>query len=69
MIKSTLRIPEDLHQQLTDQAVTDRRSLNAEILHLLEVALSAVPSGTQNRPGGDSASPAPLRGSGHSSRP
>ncbi|MGW3730973.1 Arc family DNA-binding protein [Streptomyces sp. NPDC000851] len=69
MIKFTLRIPEDLHQQLTDQATTDRRSLNSEILHLLEVALSAVPSGTPNRPGGDSASPAPLRGSGHSPRP
>ncbi|MGP4086195.1 Arc family DNA-binding protein [Streptomyces sp. KR55] len=69
MFKFTLRIPEELHARLAAQAVTDRRSLNAEILHLLEAALSAVPSGTQNRPGGDSASPAPLRGSGHSPRP
>ncbi|MGY1498500.1 Arc family DNA-binding protein [Streptomyces sp. QTS52] len=69
MIKFTLRLPEDLHQRLTDQAATDRRSLNSEMLHLLEIGLSAVSSGTPNRPAGDSAPPAPLRGSGHSPRP
>ncbi|MER6130355.1 Arc family DNA-binding protein [Streptomyces sp. NPDC001795] len=69
MIKFTLRLPEDLHQRLTDQAAVDRRSLNSEILHLLEVGLSAVPSATPNRPDGDSTSTAPLRGSGHSPRP
>ncbi len=42
MIKITLRIPEELHAQLTAQADTDRRSLNSEILHLLEVALTTV---------------------------
>ena len=42
MIKFTLRIPEDLHERLTTQADTDRRSLNSEILHLLDVALTAV---------------------------
>jgi predicted HicB family RNase H-like nuclease len=38
----TLRIPEDLHARLTAQAKTDRRSLNSEIIHLLEVALTTV---------------------------
>ncbi len=42
MFKFTLRIPDDLHERLTAQAATDRRSLNSEILHLLEVALTAV---------------------------
>ncbi|WP_406470182.1 Arc family DNA-binding protein [Streptomyces sp. NBC_01615] len=69
MVKFTLRLPEELHQRLTDQAATDRRSLNSEMLHLLEVGLGVVPSGTPDRPGGDSASRAPLRGSGHSPRP
>jgi predicted HicB family RNase H-like nuclease len=45
----TLRLPEDLHARLSDQAGTDRRSLNSEIIHLLEIALSAV--------GGDDESP------------
>jgi predicted HicB family RNase H-like nuclease len=42
MFKFTLRIPEELHARLTAQAAVDRRSLNAEILHLLEVSLNAV---------------------------
>ncbi|WP_369246115.1 Arc family DNA-binding protein [Streptomyces sp. R41] len=62
MIKFTLRIPDDLHDRLTTQAQTDRRSLNSEMLHLLEVGLSVVPSGTPNRPGGDSPSPARKQG-------
>jgi predicted HicB family RNase H-like nuclease len=45
----TLRLPEDLHARLTAQAETDRRSLNSEILYLLEAALSSV--------GGDDESP------------
>ncbi|WP_307821907.1 Arc family DNA-binding protein [Streptomyces coffeae] len=49
MIKFTLRIPDDMHERLTAQAETDRRSLNSEILHLLEVALTTV--------GGDDESP------------
>ncbi|MGP4087902.1 Arc family DNA-binding protein [Streptomyces sp. KR55] len=69
MLKFTLRLPEDLHLRLTAQAETDRRSLNSEMLHLLEAGLSVVPSGKPNRPGGDSAFPAPLRGSGHPPRP
>jgi predicted HicB family RNase H-like nuclease len=49
MLKLTLRIPADLHARLTTQADLDRRSLNSEILHLLEVTLTAV--------GGDDESP------------
>lgn len=41
MIRFALRIPEDLHARLTAQATADRRSINSEILHLLEVALAA----------------------------
>ncbi|WP_406161378.1 Arc family DNA-binding protein [Streptomyces canus] len=69
MIKFTLRIPDDVHSRLIAQAETDRRSLNSEMLYLLEVGLGAVSSETPNRPGGDSAPPAPLRGNGHSPRP
>ncbi|RLV08817.1 antitoxin [Streptomyces griseocarneus] len=42
MIQLTLRLPDDVHARLTAQAETDRRSLNSEIIHLLEVALTAV---------------------------
>ncbi|MDX3457639.1 Arc family DNA-binding protein [Streptomyces sp. ME02-8801-2C] len=42
MIRFALRIPEDLHARLTAQAAADRRSINSEILHLIEVALSAI---------------------------
>lgn len=48
MFKFTLRIPEELHARLTTQAAADRRSLNAEILHLLEVALNAAESDDQS---------------------
>ncbi|WMX47090.1 Arc family DNA-binding protein [Streptomyces roseicoloratus] len=69
MIKFTLRIPEDFHERLTTQAAADRRSLNSELLHLLEVGLAAVAPETPDRPGGDAASPAPLRGKPHSPTP
>ncbi|WP_406326744.1 Arc family DNA-binding protein [Streptomyces sp. NBC_00203] len=69
MVKFTLRLPEELHQRLTDQADTDRRSLNSEMLHLLEVGLSVISPETPDRPGGDPASPAPRRGSGQSPQP
>jgi predicted HicB family RNase H-like nuclease len=36
----TLRLPEDLHTWLADQAKSARRSLNSEILHRLEVGRS-----------------------------
>lgn len=39
--KLTIRIPDELHRQLTKSAKTDTRSLNAEIIVLLREALSA----------------------------
>ncbi|MGA5196699.1 Arc family DNA-binding protein [Streptomyces exfoliatus] len=39
MIRFALRIPEDLHARLVAQAAADRRSINSEILYLLEGAL------------------------------
>ncbi|MFD7409174.1 toxin-antitoxin system HicB family antitoxin [Streptomyces sp. NPDC059866] len=68
MLKFMLRIPDDLHLRLTAQAETGRRSLNAEMLHLLEVALTTA-GGDDESPGGNSSTPAPLRGSGPSPRP
>lgn len=35
----TLRLPADLHERLAARARADRRSLNSEILHLLEIAI------------------------------
>jgi predicted HicB family RNase H-like nuclease len=35
----TLRIPADVHSRLVERAARDRRSLNAEIVHLLETVL------------------------------
>ncbi|WP_323138124.1 MULTISPECIES: Arc family DNA-binding protein [unclassified Streptomyces] len=61
MIRFSLRIPADLHERVTARATADRRSLNSEILHLLEVALAA-PRTDAGPPGGDPASPAPPRG-------
>ncbi|MER6605813.1 toxin-antitoxin system HicB family antitoxin [Streptomyces sp. NPDC000927] len=67
MVKLNLRLPDDLHARLTAQAAADRRSLNSEILHLIEVGLGVVASDAPVRPGGDPASPAPLRGGPDSS--
>ncbi|MEU6199561.1 Arc family DNA-binding protein [Streptomyces sp. NPDC047061] len=66
MIRFSLRIPADLHERVTAQASADRRSVNSEILHLLEVALSSrvVDAGS---PGGDPTSPASLHGKPDSS--
>ncbi|WP_019075547.1 Arc family DNA-binding protein [Streptomyces hokutonensis] len=36
----TVRLPVDLHERLAAQAKRDRRSVNGEIVHLLEVALT-----------------------------
>jgi plasmid stability protein len=66
MVKFNLRLPDDLHARLAAQAAADRRSLNSEILHLIEVALAAVAPDAES-PGGDSATPAPLRGKPDSS--
>ncbi len=48
MAKVTVRIPDELHARLVSQAETDRRSLNSEILHLLEVALTTVDGDDQS---------------------
>ncbi|MFB4300317.1 Arc family DNA-binding protein [Actinomadura sp. NTSP31] len=50
MVRISLRLPETLHARLVEQASADRRSLNSEILHLLEAVLGpaggiAVPPG------------------------
>ena len=51
MVRFSLRLPDDLHARLAARAEADRRSLNAEILVLLEVALAAAK--TARRHGGD----------------
>ncbi|MGW4981928.1 Arc family DNA-binding protein [Streptomyces mirabilis] len=61
MIRLSLRIPAGLPERVTARAAADRRSLNSEILHPLEVALTA-PRPDAGSPSGDPASPAPLRG-------
>ncbi|WP_329361844.1 Arc family DNA-binding protein [Streptomyces sp. NBC_01483] len=66
MIRFSLRLPEDLHERVTAHAAADRRSLNSQILHLLEIALAA-PRTDAGPPGGDPASPAPPRGKPDSS--
>lgn len=38
-VRITLRLPEAVHDALVQVAKKDRRSLNAEIVHLLEQAL------------------------------
>ncbi|MER5495013.1 Arc family DNA-binding protein [Streptomyces sp. LE64] len=43
----SLRLPADLHERLVERARTDRRSVNSEIIHLLEVALG--PAGGDDR--------------------
>ncbi|WP_405877941.1 Arc family DNA-binding protein [Streptomyces sp. NBC_01384] len=66
MIRFSLRIPADLHERVTARAAADRRSLNSQIPHLLEIALAA-PQADAGSPGSDPASPAPLRGKPDSS--
>ncbi|MGP3957844.1 Arc family DNA-binding protein [Nonomuraea sp. 3N208] len=68
MIRFALRLPEDLHARVAARAAVDRRSINSEILYLLEVALSTLATNTES-PGGDSASPAPRHGNPDSSQP
>jgi predicted HicB family RNase H-like nuclease len=40
MIRFSLRIPEELHALIVESAKTERRSLNAEMLHLIEIGLA-----------------------------
>ncbi|MEU6282364.1 Arc family DNA-binding protein [Streptomyces sp. NPDC047028] len=48
MVKVTVRIPDELHARLVTQAEADRRSLNSEILHLLEGALATLEGNEQS---------------------
>lgn len=48
-VRITLRLPEELRDWLRDHAQRERRSLNSEIVYMLEVARTAV--------GGDDQSP------------
>jgi predicted HicB family RNase H-like nuclease len=43
----SLRLPTDLHSRLVEEARADRRSLNSEIVHLLEVALTPTADGDE----------------------
>ena len=54
-VRITLRLPADLHSQLVARAKAARRSLNAEIVHQLEVGIDV------NPPGGELATPGPKR--------
>jgi predicted HicB family RNase H-like nuclease len=51
MIRITLRLPDDVHERLTRQAEEDRRSLNSETVHLIEIGLDAVQGGKENPKG------------------
>ncbi|WP_306801457.1 Arc family DNA-binding protein [Streptomyces sp. T12] len=59
MIRFSLRMPEDLHEWVIARAATDRRSLNSEILHLIEIALSTT-GADAGSPDSDAATPGPL---------
>ncbi|MFE9442657.1 hypothetical protein ACFYO2_27515 [Streptomyces sp. NPDC006602] len=63
-VEGVHRVPE---VRVTARAAADRRSLNSEILHLIEVALTTSRAGEAGSPGGDPASPALLRGKPDSS--
>jgi hypothetical protein len=61
------RIPDDLYDKLKELAASEERSVNSELLHLVRRVIES--GGTPNRSGGDSTTPAPQGGSGHSPRP
>ena len=65
-VRITLRLPVDLHARLAAHARCERRSLNADLVYLLEGALAA-PVVDAGSPGGESAASAPLRGKPDSS--
>lgn len=62
----TLRLPEDLRNRLATHAKSERRSLNSELVYMLEVGLRALGVDAES-PGGDSTTSAPLRGKPNSS--
>ena len=41
MIPRTIRFPEDLFQQVMSRSKINRRSFNAEVLHMVETTLSS----------------------------
>ncbi|MFE2037285.1 Arc family DNA-binding protein [Streptomyces scopuliridis] len=65
-VRMTLRLPEDLRDRLSTHAKSERRSLNSELVYMLEVGLRAAGMDAES-PGDDSATPAPLRGKPDSS--
>lgn len=65
-VRMTLRLPEDLRDQLRDHAKSERRSLNSELVYALEAGLRTMGVNAKP-PGGDSATPTPLRGKPDSS--
>nr|WP_217687815.1 toxin-antitoxin system HicB family antitoxin [Streptomyces antibioticus] len=62
-----LRLPDDVHALAVAAAATDDRSLNSWLISVVRRAVAS--SGTQDRPDGDPATPAPLRRNGHAPRP
>ncbi|WP_050374844.1 Arc family DNA-binding protein [Streptomyces acidiscabies] len=44
----TVRLPLELHERLAVLAKRDRRSVNGEIVHLLEVALAGHPADAES---------------------
>ncbi|WP_078652260.1 TA system antitoxin ParD family protein [Streptomyces sp. NRRL F-525] len=60
MVNFNVRFPDDLHARVRAQAAADRRSINSEILYLIEVGLAGV-SAKAGSPGGDPADAAPFR--------
>jgi hypothetical protein len=65
-VRMTLRLPEDLRDRLRAHAKQERRSLNSELVYMLEVGLRAAGVDHES-PGGDSSISAPLRGKPDSS--
>ncbi|MFE2296112.1 Arc family DNA-binding protein [Streptomyces sp. NPDC059452] len=59
MINFNVRFPDDLHTRVRAQAAADRRSINSEILYLLEVGLATITPTTPARPNGNPAAPTP----------
>ncbi|MEU5188470.1 hypothetical protein AB0G83_15200 [Streptomyces klenkii] len=60
-VRTTIRLPADLHAHWAAHARRERRSLNADLIYLLEGIFGSVESHT-DLPSSQSASPAPLHG-------
>ncbi|WP_282696343.1 Arc family DNA-binding protein [Streptomyces sp. CC208A] len=66
MVNFNVRFPDDLHARVRAQAAADRRSINSEILHLIEVGLANAGAEAKS-PDGAPAPSAPPRGEPDSS--